>query len=340
MPAGVSLVLFATTAAGVIAPWFYFGIHKAPGRPLTSIRSLLNIFILLHSLYFLYQIIVLPPLNIFTRLKIPLNTPTDAIRSILIQQSDTGDLPPPVETLLKRLGSFDVKTYYVRFGHSVVSTCDYCLSFDEFGMFALPRAMLSYIFATIIVGIVTMGGSGRERYRTLAVAALVGAFCIEAYYIATVSIEVPKDDKSVFMWHDNLYLLRRLLFLVLPSVVHILPPSASAQALANPTLTAVRTAEQTAIRLQLLRVTRGAVMRVPELRERAVAWWTAEAQEGAWVREDDGVRELARKLNSGFDDGSGSDGEGAGPLRMNARTTAAALKTAFAPSEYWRVPPP
>jgi hypothetical protein len=114
MAAGVSLVLFATTAAGLIVPWFYFGIHKAPGRPLTSTRSLLNIFLLLHSLYFVYQLIVLPPLNIYTRLKIPLNTPADAIRSILIQQSDTGDLPKPLETLLKHLGSFDVKTYYVR----------------------------------------------------------------------------------------------------------------------------------------------------------------------------------------------------------------------------------
>ena len=114
MAAGVSLVLFLTTAVGVIVPWFYFGIHKAPDRSLTSTRSLLNILVLLHSLYFLYQIIVLPPVNIFTRLKLPVNTPADAIRSILLQQSDTVDLPAPLETLLKHLKSFDVKTYYIR----------------------------------------------------------------------------------------------------------------------------------------------------------------------------------------------------------------------------------
>ncbi|KAJ7484369.1 hypothetical protein FB451DRAFT_969572, partial [Mycena latifolia] len=294
-----------TTAAAVIAPWFYFVIHKAPGRPLTSTRSLLNIFVLLHSLYFLYQIIVLPPVNIFTRLKIPVNTPSDAIRSILIQQSDTGDLPKPLETLLKHLGSFDVKTYYIRFGHSVVSTCDYCLSFDDFGMFALPRALLSYIWATAVIGLVTISNSGHERYRTLAVAIVAGAFCLEAYYISTVTIQIPpNDEESVFMWHDNLYLLRRLFFLLLPPVVHILPPSASAAALVNPTLTAMRTAEQTAVRIQLLRLVRGAVMRVPDLRARAVAWWTDEAREGAWVREDDAVRDLARKLGTGFDEGS------------------------------------
>ncbi|KAJ7098229.1 hypothetical protein C8R44DRAFT_859610 [Mycena epipterygia] len=338
MAAGVSLILFATTAVAVIVPWFYFGIHKAPQQPLTSTRSLLSIFLLLHSLYFLYQIIVLPPINIFTRLKIPLNTPTDSIRSLLIQQSDTGDLPKPLETLLKHLGSFDVKTYYVRFGHTVVSTCDYCLSFEEFGMFALPRVLISYICASAVIGLVTINNSGRERYRTLAVAAVAGAFCLEVYYISTVTIQIPKDDAPVFMWHDTLYLLRRLLFLVLPPLVHILPPSVSPAAMVNPTLAAMRTAEQTAVRLQLLRLARGAVMRVPDLRARAVAWWAAEAREGDWVREDEGVRELARKLGTGFDEGTEDEAEGR--LRTTARNSVAVFKTAFAPSEYWRVPPP
>ncbi|KAJ7931290.1 hypothetical protein B0H13DRAFT_1959733 [Mycena leptocephala] len=279
-----------------------------------------------HSLYFLYQIIVLPPVNIFTRLKIPLNTPTDAIRSILIQQSDTGDLPAPLAMLLKHLGSFDrPKSPPGQFGHSVVSTCDYCLSFEEFGLFALPRVLLSYVCAVAVIGIVTINNSG--------------PFCVEVYYISTIAIEIPKDDKPVFMvLARQLLLLRRLLFLILPPLVHMLPPSASAAALVNPTVTAVRAAEQTAVRLQLLAFVRGAVMRVPDLRARAAAWWADEAREGDWVREDEGVRDLARKLNNGFDEG-GSDGEGAGPLRSTARNTVTALKTAFTPSEYWRVSP-
>ncbi|KAF7348588.1 hypothetical protein MVEN_01376400 [Mycena venus] len=308
MAAGVSLALFVTIAAGLIVPWFYFSIHKAP-------RTAID----LHPVSAQH---ISPPA--LTLLPIPLNTPTDAIRSILIQQSDTGELPTPLETLLKHLGSFDVKTYYVRFGHSVVSTCDYCLSFEEFGMFALPRALLSYICATAVIGLVTIVNSGRERYRTLAVAAVAGAFCLEGYYIST--------------WHDTLLLARRLLFLLLPPFVHMLPASASAAALVNPTITAMRAAEQTALRLQLLRLVRGAVMRVPHLRTRAADWWAAEAREGEWVTEDEGVRELARKLNSGFDEGS--EGEATGPLRTNARNSVNTLKMGFAPSEYWRVPPP
>ncbi|KAJ6606687.1 hypothetical protein B0H10DRAFT_2075222 [Mycena sp. CBHHK59/15] len=261
------------------------------------------------------QIIVLQPLNVFTRLKIPLNTPADAIRN----------LPKPLETLLKHLGSFDVKTYYLwPLGRS---TCDYCLSFEEFGLFALPRTLISYIRETAVVGLVTISSSGRERYRTLAV-----------YWISTVSIKIPKNDEPVFMWHDNLYRLRQFLFLVLPPLVHILPPSASPAAMMNPTLAAIRAAEHNAMRLQLLRLLRGAVLRVPALRTRAVEWWADEARDGAWVREDEGVQELARKLGTGFDEGS--NGEGVGPLRTTARNTVAVLKGGFAPSEYWKVPPP
>jgi hypothetical protein len=113
---------------------------------------------------------------------------------------------------------------WTSFGHSVVSSCDYCLSFDDFGMFALPRVLISYIFAAAVIGVsslsnpvvtrtkrimqlVTITSSGRERYRTLAVAAVAGAFCVEAYYITTVTINIPQDDKPVFMVRHTLSLI-------------------------------------------------------------------------------------------------------------------------------------
>ncbi|KAJ7154650.1 hypothetical protein C8R46DRAFT_1356673 [Mycena filopes] len=336
MAAGVSLLVFVTTALAGVFPAFYFGLHKRQQQPLTSTRSLLNIFLLLHTLYYLYQVIVLPPVNIYTRLKVPVNTTADSIRALLIQQSDTGDLPKPLETLLRHLGSYDVKTYYIRFGHAVVSGCDYCQTFDEFGMFAFPAALISYLCTAAVIGLVTILGSGRENYRTLAVAAVACAFVAETYYILTVPIEIHPDGRSVIMWHDNLYTARRLFFLVLPLFVHMLPASASAAA-TNPTLATVRVTEQALARVQLLHMLRGATMRVPLLRERAAAWWSAEAQEGAWVREDAGVQELARKLNLGFDDNG--DDPAASQLRTQARNHVGVLKGSFAPSEYWRVAP-
>nr|GAT49489.1 predicted protein [Mycena chlorophos] len=341
MAAGVSLAAFLATAIGVIVPWFYLSIHRAPGRPLTSTRSLLNILLLLHTLYVLYQIIVLPPDNIFKRLHLPLSTPVDAVRSFLRQKSDTGRLPASLDTLLRHLQSYDVKTFYVRFGHRVVATCDYCHSFNDFAMFALPDAMLSYIWAATVVGLVTINNTGHERYRTLAVGAIAGSFAVEAYYIATSPIEIPQDDEGVFWWHDSLLLLRQTMFLIVPIFVHLLPASPTAPLL-NPTVNATRLAEQALLRMQLLRLTRGAIMRVPLLRTRAAEWWEGDARDGQWVREDKAVQDLARQLGSGFDDtGGNSDSEDVvvAPLRANARNAVTTLRTGFLPSEFWKVPP-
>ncbi|KAF7318294.1 hypothetical protein HMN09_00338100 [Mycena chlorophos] len=362
MAAGVSLAAFLATAIGVIVPWFYLSIHRAPGRPLTSTRSLLNILLLLHTLYVLFQIIVLPPDNIFKRLHLPLSTPVDAVRSFLRQKSDTGRLPASLDTLLRHLQSYDVKTFYVRFGHRVVATCDYCHSFNDFAMFALPDAMLSYIWAATVVGLVTINNTGHERYRTLAVGAIAGSFAVEAYYIATSPIEIPKDDGGVFWVRGHAH------FAVVPSLTRIhtatsgtirfccsakpcssscpysctSSPASPTAPLLNPTVNATRLAEQALLRMQLLRLTRGAIMRVPLLRTRAAEWWEGDARDGQWVREDKAVQDLARQLGSGFDDAGGnSDSEDVvvAPLRANARNAVTTLRTGFLPSEFWKVPP-
>ncbi|KAF7291934.1 hypothetical protein MIND_01218900 [Mycena indigotica] len=263
--------------------------------------------------------------------------PSEAFSS---KKSDTGELPTPLDTLLRHLNSYDIKTFYVRFGHTVVSTCDYCHSFNDFAVFALPSALLSYIWTAAIVGLVTINDSGHERYRTLAVAAIAGSFFAEAYYIATTPIEVPKGDKEVFWWHDSLLLLRQLLFLVVPILIHLLPERPLSP-LSNPTIGATRLAEQTLLRMQLLRLTRGAIMRIPVLRTRATEWWDGDARDGKWVREDKAVQDLARQLGSGFDDEGGSDVEDvkAAPLRTNARNAVTTLRTAFHPSDFWKLPP-
>ncbi|CAK5272780.1 unnamed protein product [Mycena citricolor] len=346
MPAGASLAAFIVTTLALVVPWYYFVLGKRPISTAPRLTLLTNIFVLLHSLYYIYQLIVCPPTNIFKSLRLPLATPVDVMRSILLRQSDTGELPAQLETLLKHLGSFDVKTFYVRFGHEVVSACDYCRTFDEFALFALPKILAVYIYAAATIGIVTIVGSGHERFRTLAVSAIGGAFCFEIYYIATVAVEFPKDERtSVVWWHDRLLLLRRLLFLALPPLISALPRVHTAIAL-SPTATALRTAELAFTRMKLLRLTRGAIMRAPLLRARADAWWAAQAQEGTWVREDAAVQDMARRLGTGFgdededeDDGSGSESGGAGPLRAKAQESVASLAAGYAPSEFWRMAP-
>lgn len=81
---------------------------------------LLNTFVLLHTVFILYILILKAPPNLFTRLNIPLTTPSDTIRAILLKHASadstlTAALPKQLETLLTRLSSFDARNIYVRF---------------------------------------------------------------------------------------------------------------------------------------------------------------------------------------------------------------------------------
>ena len=50
-----------------------------------------------------------------------------------------------------------------------------------------------------MIGFVTIRGSGHERWRTYAIGALVGAFIVEEYKVATAPVRIPQDGKGVFM---------------------------------------------------------------------------------------------------------------------------------------------
>lgn len=118
-----SLDLYITTSIVIAIPWLILTFNHKPARPRHNdhlpheepwLRPYINIFLLLHSLYILHKLIVSPPPNMFTSLDIPLSTSTDKIRAILTQYSGTGDLPAPLETLLKRLANFDMRGLFVR----------------------------------------------------------------------------------------------------------------------------------------------------------------------------------------------------------------------------------
>jgi predicted phage gp36 major capsid-like protein len=90
--------------------------------------------------------------------------------------------------------------------------------------------------------------------------------------------------------------------------------------------------DQTLTRLRLLKYTKGAIMRVPELREQSEEWWERERRRGEWIREDEGVRKAAERVGYGFDEGNIIDAEkiaspdgdipGEGRLRTQARKAA------------------
>lgn len=140
---------------------------KQPTIPLQQTRLLhgLTILVILHSVYIVYTILFNAPSNIFTALNAPLMSPTSSMRAKLSAHSLDGTLPPHTEALLTRLQSIDVRGYYVRFGHNAIQQCDYCHSFTDFGLFMMPFTGLQYMRTAVVMGLMTIPGSGKRSWR-------------------------------------------------------------------------------------------------------------------------------------------------------------------------------
>ncbi|KAH9943561.1 hypothetical protein B0H21DRAFT_892786 [Amylocystis lapponica] len=321
----VSVDAFLLASALILAPSLYFIRRQPPDAPY---RTQLSLLLVAHTLYIIYSLLFFWPPNIFQRLRLPLNAPTEKVRSLLLERAGLGadaTLPKPLETLLTRLSSFDMRTLYVRFGQAVVQDCEHCKTFDEYALFALPRALLEYIREACVLGLLTVTGSGRERWRVHTIGALVCVAVLEGYSIATATIHIPRNGLKVFMWHDRLWLLRHVLFLFLALLTHFLPPAPFPAPSPTATLATARAAlEQGMTRLASLRYARGAVLREPALRAAAGAWWARQREEGLCAREDPGVQHVSERLGRGFQEAE--EGRPEGRLRTVALSAVGTLR--------------
>ena len=50
-----------------------------------------------------------------------------------------------------------------------------------------------------MAGLMTIRGSGHERWRTYAVGVVVGAFILEGYTLTTTPLRIPRNGMNVFM---------------------------------------------------------------------------------------------------------------------------------------------
>jgi hypothetical protein len=80
------------------------------------IRRIISILVLANAIYILYSLLLRPPPNTFSDLRIPFTTPAPTIRALLLQRTEphTDHLPVDVETLLAKFESFEVRTMYAR----------------------------------------------------------------------------------------------------------------------------------------------------------------------------------------------------------------------------------
>ena len=91
-------------------------------------------------------------------------------------------------------------------------------------------------------------------------------------------------------------------------------------------------------RIQLLRYTRGAIERTPDLRTQSQRYWDQRKREGAWVRNDEEVQNTARKVGLGFDtirQGTEQDPD-AIKVRKVAQAALQHLAPGFEPSPHWK----
>lgn len=78
--------------------------------------------------------------------------------------------------------------------------CSYCKTPFELAIHALPSPLLQYTRTAAVIGVATLLGTGRERWRVLGIGAVIAAAAAEVWWVASSPIEIPPDgSKPSFM---------------------------------------------------------------------------------------------------------------------------------------------
>ncbi|KAJ2936624.1 hypothetical protein H1R20_g469, partial [Candolleomyces eurysporus] len=276
------------------------------------------------------------------------------MRALYLRKSPTGDLEPEIEELLTKLNSFDLRLMYLRLGHDAVAGCNWCHRLKEYLLFAFIGPLLVYILEIAFIGLLTLPNSSKHHLRSYAIGTLILSMLFEFYTALTGEITLSARERAqngwpqITRWHDTLYMARYTLFLVLPLSLQLpripfiysipilgpllpapdprlalkaSPPAQRLQSL-QPTLDLLIT------RLHFLTYTKAAIMRMPSVRERAVAWWDAEGKEGKEGLSDEGVQRTAKGMGLAYD-------EIDGVLRVNAKKGLESINNSVPPSLHW-----
>ena len=124
------LSLDAYIALGLViaTPWLYylFSPYNSPSK-FTTRDQVLSLLLLIHTLYTLHPLLVAQPPNIFKSLDLPPNVRPDFLRETLVERLG-GDaqnvtvIPAYLDTLLKRLGSMDTRSLYIRYADKLIDS--------------------------------------------------------------------------------------------------------------------------------------------------------------------------------------------------------------------------
>ncbi|KAJ1302273.1 hypothetical protein OPQ81_001091 [Rhizoctonia solani] len=190
--------------------------------------------------------------DLFTRLRLPITATGDQIRSALItqrplefipldlqrayQQGSTNGLnirkqgrtSHPLFTLeldrtLQRIETFDIRVMYGRLGHSVIASCDWCNTRDDYLLFSAVGLSLGYIALLCIIGVITEAPE-RRKSRTYAVVVVALAVGLDVFCTGFVKGSLRKGDRV--QYYPRAQLCRVALHIILPTVLLMLPHNA------------------------------------------------------------------------------------------------------------------
>ena len=114
----LSLDTYIALGLVIATPWLYylFSPYNHPSK-FTTRDQVLSLLLLIHTLYTLHPLLVAQPPNIFKFLDLPPNIPPDYLRETLVEKlgQNVTVIPASLDTLLKRLGSMDMRSLYFRY---------------------------------------------------------------------------------------------------------------------------------------------------------------------------------------------------------------------------------
>ncbi|KAF8605640.1 hypothetical protein BDV93DRAFT_44453 [Ceratobasidium sp. AG-I] len=183
--------------------------------------------------------------DLFTRLRLPINTPTDSIRSALLTQRPLEFIPPTrqgthstpgradaatshplfspeLDRTLQRIDTFEIRLAYARLGHNAISSCEWCTTREDYVLFAAAGLSLAYVALLCMVGVVTEAPERRKR-RVWAAGIVIVAAAVDASCTGFVKGAVRRGDHV--QYHVRARRFRLLLHLALPTILLSLPPT-------------------------------------------------------------------------------------------------------------------
>ncbi|KAG8971965.1 hypothetical protein FRC05_010500 [Tulasnella sp. 425] len=292
-------------------------VGEAAGPSTTNLRFIFWCLIV-HEFVVAFEVLFNPPTNLFTALKVPVTAVASQLSAVLMAQSGAEFLPPHLTNLLNRLQSFDTRTYYIRFGHEAIVTCTHCRTLYDYLLVHLAKVSLEYIRLTGLIAVMTVAGSGKQRWRRWGLAAVIGAFAAEMWTVATVEVRIPRNGLNAEMLHDKIWYLRHTFLFLLPLILHFLPYSSASQSpftLLHPVAIHL---ERIHARLSLFSLVHSAAQRNPELRNNAGQYWETMEKESTLGRESRDVKTEAERLGMGFEEKANGKAERRWKVREEA----------------------